>query len=525
MRWLSLTESLNRVLLLWEPLREYYLENGDGDEKAYFEPRNEIQLRILAILLGELGYYNREFQTTTMFYDQIFRNLTQSFLTFSDFVLSTEAKSLEFNDKFKMEWDYKNTQKIQEHLKDINQFFSQFTDDYTDIKLLMNQVDENSRFKIFKSCQKFIIRVLVEMKKYFPFKKEILKDCDVVFLKYFDKEKWKTLASKFKNIVTLDNEREFIGELGRFERVFADIKGDAKGENILTSWSRLRQNYKYMGELVKAILVLPHTTVPVERLFSNLKDFKTQRRNRLSTENLEACLLIYQKFGEAEFLVTPAMLNRYDNLWKKPVKKLVEEKKPEDTFPRVQQIQRAAENGGGNVGFLEQAQNSSFFGPMSQTQNFPYFFVWNPHALNQDQNNLMPPSANANNVFMFQPSLLTQPSSVSQTSLPIQSSSLLDEASSLTQPSSLIQPSLFTQPSLRTQPSPIIEEVSHDSFPQERSTAIEEEKSVTADAQPKEEKRRQKKSKAKEPLDQAEFNKTMNDKIRSDKRNIEIKKT
>jgi len=45
-----------------------------------------------------------------------------------------------------------------------------------------------------------------------------------------------------------------------------------------------------MSKLAKSILVFPHSSAPVERIFSQMKDFIPQKE----TENLESCLLIYQ---------------------------------------------------------------------------------------------------------------------------------------------------------------------------------------------------------------------------------------
>jgi len=51
-----------------------------------------------------------------------------------------------------------------------------------------------------------------------------------------------------------------------------------------------------MYEIAKAVFVLPHFSVPVERVFSSMKNIKNLRRNRLTIQNLEACLLGDQHF-------------------------------------------------------------------------------------------------------------------------------------------------------------------------------------------------------------------------------------
>ena len=112
------------------------------------------------------------------------------------------------------------------------------------------------------------------------------------------------------------------------------------------------------------MLLLPHTTVPVERLFSELKDFKTHRRNRLSTENLEACLFLYQKFGEEDFVCTPEMYVKYNNIWKKPKAQTVgtiEEKKLELEGIQKNEISQKPDQEASKSIMFENLKNGSFF--------------------------------------------------------------------------------------------------------------------------------------------------------------------
>ena len=57
-----------------------------------------------------------------------------------------------------------------------------------------------------------------------------------------------------------------------------------------------------------------------------MQDFLTPKRNRLTIENLEACLLVHQaqEFDGFDFEVTPEMIQKYQNLGKKNEKMEVE---------------------------------------------------------------------------------------------------------------------------------------------------------------------------------------------------------
>lgn len=125
------------------------------------------------------------------------------------------------------------------------------------------------------------------------------------------------LAKKFVNIISKEEERRFIRDLESFDVNQADIFGNPTlfKQSPLNMWKCLEDSYPTMARLAKAILVLPHSTVNVERLFSETKDIKTCKQNRILTENLETLLLIYQRFGEKTTEISEAMLQNYDNIW------------------------------------------------------------------------------------------------------------------------------------------------------------------------------------------------------------------
>ena len=96
----------------------------------------------------------------------------------------------------------------------------------------------------------------------------------------------------------------FCNELDSFEFNFEEIQSEmkAKKKSPLEHWAKYEEDYPNICTLAKAILVLPHSTVSVERIFSNMKDIKTIKRKRLTVENLEACVLCYQNIGRKAFI-------------------------------------------------------------------------------------------------------------------------------------------------------------------------------------------------------------------------------
>ena len=57
-RWLSYNNCLARIIELWEPLKEYFVKYGDKDDQDNMSLKNELNLRLLLILLSKLTYYN-----------------------------------------------------------------------------------------------------------------------------------------------------------------------------------------------------------------------------------------------------------------------------------------------------------------------------------------------------------------------------------------------------------------------------------------------------------------------------------
>jgi len=91
----------------------------------------------------------------------------------------------------------------------------------------------------------------------------------------------------------------FINELENLQYNFDDISSAVKMRRVspLETWKTLEEDYPTLCILARALFVLPCSTVDVERIFSSLKNKKNSKRNRLTVNNLEACLLTYQNLS------------------------------------------------------------------------------------------------------------------------------------------------------------------------------------------------------------------------------------
>ena len=74
---------------------------------------------------------------------------------------------------------------------------------------------------------------------------------------------------------------------------YESLKGN-KQDAIIEFYidKKIKEEYKILSNLAGAILALPHSSCEVERLFSQIKLIKTEKRTNLKEENLESLILL-----------------------------------------------------------------------------------------------------------------------------------------------------------------------------------------------------------------------------------------
>ena len=151
------------------------------------------------------------------------------------------------------------------------------------------------------------------MQNRLPFVDEFLDRYKSIFLmEAVNQDDWVYLFQRFRNIIPEDNETDWRLELDRFT-LNDDIIEEAKGfkNNFLAMWNHFKPSYPLISKLAISLLTISHSSVPVERVFSWLKDTKNPKRNRLTLENLEASLLTKQKFLDSgKWVITEDMIQR-----------------------------------------------------------------------------------------------------------------------------------------------------------------------------------------------------------------------
>ena len=297
-RWLSLRNCLKRILDRWEALKVYFVENAKQEELAYFTLKNEIFLRVFYLFTEKMNYYNEWFQKDHIYYAEIINKIKEGYVIFSNYILNAQNRSLLFDEIYKIPFDKEKS--AYNNLLDSLEGLCEnvlYKDSY--IKEKLSTFEKADRDQIASAAQNFVLTCLKTMRVKLPFQNEIISDANVIFLREFSKKKWEALGNRYTNIITSKDELNlYKDEIGRLEYNFADIQYMTTMTKMtpLEVWKTLEENYPITSKLASALFVLPHSTATVERSFSTMKDIKNPKRNRLTVENLEACLLSYQHF-------------------------------------------------------------------------------------------------------------------------------------------------------------------------------------------------------------------------------------
>jgi len=325
-RWLSMRDCIGRILELWPALQSYFLLYGSDTQKEYFAPENELFLRILSLLLHNIIDCNEYFQKDDLFYNEVLEKLKHTYVIIANLIIKKTEKTMDFTKVFEIPFEKNNIQEIkigkvdpdvQKILITPEEFEKVYLMRYDSVKDILNKVSEEKKSEICTASIKFINICLKEMKINLPYTNEIMNLTQIIFFEEdYDENKWLNLKDLFPNIIKSKKQKDdFTAEVHRMEYTFAKIREKLRNSigrvSPLTLWKNEAQTYPNMNLLVEALLVLPYSSVPVERVFSSLKDIKTPKRNRLTVFNLEACLLGYQAFKSQSFNITEEMVQNY----------------------------------------------------------------------------------------------------------------------------------------------------------------------------------------------------------------------
>lgn len=275
-------------------------------------------VELLSSLLKKLVGINTYFQRENMLYNKVLRKMRESFVIFAQDILTNDFSNSSFKEIYALPFDKpENSEILQPSLAPVKDLKAKFFKNYPKFQSLIEEAkakDPKVEDSFFACIKSFYLTTLREMKKRLPYENQLLNDIEVVFLEYFDSNKWERLGQHFSQFIEWE---DFMNEVSMFKFNFDDIKKKVASKKVIISvWEEIKEDYVNMTKIAHAVIVLPYSSTPVEELFSEFKVFKTAYRNRITVENLEASLISEQAFSSEKIPIMPEMLAKYNDIWK-----------------------------------------------------------------------------------------------------------------------------------------------------------------------------------------------------------------
>ena len=133
----------------------------------------------------------------------------------------------------------------------------------------------------------------------------------------YDEAKWIGLKDHFQTILKTKKQRDdYTTEVRKIEYHYNKMRQRMLQSMVSVSplkiWQSEMVTYPNIYLIARAVAVLPYSSVEVERIFSAMKDIKNVKRNRLSLDNVEACLG-YQYFKSEKNFFNQEIIEAYMN--------------------------------------------------------------------------------------------------------------------------------------------------------------------------------------------------------------------
>lgn len=311
-RWLSLKACVDRVLEQYTPLKMYLRDVVFQDPSRTNEemlhtmgsPFTEVYLEFMSYNLGVLTNFNTTFQSEVPMLHKLkpelkmlLKNICSNFLKI-DYVRKAEIEHIEHENPsnfVELEMLYLGIQ-AQESINNLKK----------DEKIPKNEFQF-----FFKSCLSFYIELITQIKKRFrdvlhePFF-DMLSVVDPQTAQTFQTTSLNAVLQKFPILLDFVDAQEVDKEWRAHALLDYPSIGLNSGMPAEQYWKTLfglknAAGIAVFSELRKVfilLLVLPFSNASVERIFSKLKDCKTDHRNKLKTETIVA--LLHTKQGIEE---------------------------------------------------------------------------------------------------------------------------------------------------------------------------------------------------------------------------------
>lgn len=300
-RWLSLESVVNRILEQWPALILFFqaeaLEASVKSAAAILDALNnpiyKLYFSFLSYVLPIINKMNREFQSETVMIHLAYSNICAFYRTIlGNFIKRNYMKSK--SDPFDI------------NFQDPNNFLPESEWNLgSKVETLMNDQNIQKRigsdFNTFRvCCLNFYIELSGQISKrfkglggVFP----LLKACDPAVARVTGVKSLVPLFSKFPQLIK-ESEYDQCNDEWR-SLTFHEAVAPITSNNPAEFWCSVKEIkssdgtpiFSKLANFMLNLLVLPHSSAAVERIFSQVKLIKTDHRNRLNTTTMNGLLL------------------------------------------------------------------------------------------------------------------------------------------------------------------------------------------------------------------------------------------
>jgi len=316
-RWLSNQAANERLLLLWNPVRQFLIANKETKLITIMdEPETKVYIQFLTIFLKKINITNLIFQNEICEIFEMKNTLIKTYVNFSNHIFKTNViinnQSKILDTQAKLDLPIHDDDKIKDYLmspEDIRKHFLKVFEASIHLKDLPNDIC----LRVCKIFKRFILTTLRKFRELLPFDDLVLKHISTLDPDASSSNDWIILADTFPNIIPknifdkfFDDTSNWMMDIEKLKKLKSDfirlvkVKSSDDGEtkevkrfDVMKFYMSedLTEKYPLLATLARALLSLPHSGATVERAFSQLTLVKDEKRNRLGNDTLESLMI------------------------------------------------------------------------------------------------------------------------------------------------------------------------------------------------------------------------------------------
>jgi len=349
-RWLILGQSIQRLLQLWDSLKDYMSENFQSEKekskktqenstkgkrkeakekelealdygtflKLFSDEFFKMQIVFLNEIIARINASNAILQTKGLSIHELKQQTSLCYLRIAELII--KPNQFNFDASKIITQDLDNIKVREKVVMDQDEFIEAISNEMSNNNIVkkvheLRRIDQGKFYNTFKP---FLVSILICLGKKLPILDETVVTLDFVQLKgdsNLIKKQMQSFNNQYKIIdnEALNNEFSNLVSEGISKYCFDN------NFTILEMWDNIeRSGYHNLALLAKVAQTLPTSSANIEQTFSEVKLFKTKQRNQLNERSLESLLIVNQELKLLpKFKVSDKLIELYTQVFSK----------------------------------------------------------------------------------------------------------------------------------------------------------------------------------------------------------------